>query len=146
MDILIYKNTIELGLIEDVIYLDLRKVISNTLKEYDFIASTFIFGSYGKEDFTSDSDIDIAILLKEKINYLELLKIEEKLEEKAGYKIDLNSIRDLPEHMQLEIIIRNECLFISDEEEYGKYLDELNIWYKTEYPFWIKMMTERGLA
>lgn len=126
--------------------MDLCKVISDTLKEYDFISSTFIFGSYGKEEFGSDSDIDIAILLKEKINYIELLKIEEKLEEKVGYEVDLNSIRDLPEHIQLEIIIRNECLFISDEEEYDKYLDELNIWYKTEYPFWIKMMTERGSA
>lgn len=124
--------------------MDLCNIISNTLSKYDYISSTFIFGSYGKEEFTAGSDIDIAILLKEKINYMELLSIEEKLEEALGYKVDLNSLRDLPEHIQLEIIIRNECLFISDYEDYDKYLDELNVWYKTEYPFWIKLMAERG--
>ena len=126
--------------------MELTPLISNALRKYDFISATFIFGSYGKEDFNNDSDIDIAILVKEKIGYMELLSIEEKLEEEIGYKIDLNSLRDLPEHIQLEIIIRNECLFISDDVDYEKYLDELNFWYKTEYPFWIKMMTERGMA
>lgn len=124
--------------------MDLCNQISNILSEYDYISSTFIFGSYGKGEFTDNSDIDIAILLREKINYMELLSIEEKLEESLGYKVDLNSLRDLPEHIQLEIIIRNECLFISDYKDYDKYLDELDLWYKTEYPFWIKMMAERG--
>ncbi|MGL5087275.1 MAG: type VII toxin-antitoxin system MntA family adenylyltransferase antitoxin [Clostridium sp.] len=126
--------------------MDLSIVISNVLMKYDFIYSAYIFGSYGKENFNSNSDIDIAILIKENISYMEVLKIEEELEEVLEYKVDLNSLRDLPEHIQLEIIIRNECIFTSDDIEQDKYLDELNVWYKTEYPFWLKMMTERGRA
>ncbi len=125
---------------------NILNLIVSTLKEYDFIDCVFLFGSFGTDDFMDDSDIDIAILTNKKISYIDLLEIEELLENKVGVKVDLNILDELPEHIQLDISIRNEALFIRDYKNFDKYLDKLNYWYKTEYPFWIKLMSERGRA
>lgn len=124
--------------------MDIKNIIINNLIKYDFVVSAFIFGSFGTDDFMDDSDIDIAVLLKDKIDYMKLLQIEEELEDKLNIKVDLNSLEDLPESIQLQIMIRNELLYVKDEDCYDKYLDKLNYWYKTEYPFWVKLMTERA--
>jgi len=125
---------------------NILNLIVSTLKEYDFIDCALLFGNFGTDDFMDDSDIDIAILTNKKISYIDLLGIEELLENKVGVKVDLNILDELPEHIQLDISIRNEALFIRDYKNFDKYLDKLNYWYKTEYPFWIKLMSERGRA
>lgn len=123
---------------------NVKKLIVDILKNYDFIVAPFIFGSFGTENFMEDSDIDIAILVNKDINYMKVLEIEEILEETLNIKVDLNLLKNLPEHIQLDVIIRNECLYVTDEECLDNYLDELNYWYKTEFPFWRKLMAERG--
>lgn len=122
----------------------IKNSISTILKNYDFIAAAFIFGSFGTDEFMDDSDIDIAILLNKDVDYMKLLEIEELLELELNIKTDLNSINELPKHIQMQIIIRNDCIYISDEECFDTYLDNLNYWYKTEFPFWFKLMSERS--
>lgn len=123
---------------------NIKNLIVETLKNYDFIVAPFIFGSFGTEDFMDDSDIDIAILVNENINYMKVLEIEEILEEVLQVKVDLNLIKELSKHIQLEIVMRNECLYVNNDVVFDEYLDELNYWYKTEFPFWLKLMSERG--
>ncbi|MCB2297888.1 type VII toxin-antitoxin system MntA family adenylyltransferase antitoxin [Clostridium tagluense] len=119
--------------------------VIHKIKEYlynkDNIASTYIFGSFGTEDFTNKSDIDIAILTNKDITYSECLIINSELEDIIGIPIDLNNIRSLPEYIQVQVIMENRQLFSKDDILEEKYLNVLNHWIKTELPFWKKLMT-----
>ncbi|MBU3129436.1 type VII toxin-antitoxin system MntA family adenylyltransferase antitoxin [Clostridium tagluense] len=119
--------------------------VIHKIKEYlynkDNIASTYIFGSFGTEDFTNKSDIDIAILTNKDITYSECLIINSELEDIIGIPIDLNNIRSLPEYIQVQVIMANRQLFSKDDILEEKYLNGLNHWIKTELPFWKKLMT-----
>ena len=105
------------------------------------ILSAYIFGSFGTEDFNSQSDIDIAILTNDKITYNDCLKFNSDLEDIIGFPIDLNDITALPEYIQAQVIMKNSQLFCKDDMAEEKYLNGLNHWIKTEYPFWKKLVT-----
>lgn len=105
------------------------------------IVSAYIFGSFGTDDFTNKSDIDIAILTNKDITYSECLIINSELEDIIGIPIDLNNIRSLPEYIQVQVVMENRQLFSKDYIAEEKYLSELNHWIKTEFPFWKKLMT-----
>lgn len=122
---------------------EVTKEISKYLFNNKKLACAYIFGSFGTNEFSSKSDIDIAILPYSEFDYQECLNLSSELEELVGIRIDLNNINLLPEHIQVQIIIRNNQLFSkSDEVEQG-YLDRLNHWIKTEYPFWRKLITNK---
>ncbi|MBU3144504.1 nucleotidyltransferase domain-containing protein [Clostridium sp. CF012] len=119
--------------------------VIHKIKEYlyskDNIVSAYIFGSFGTEDFTSKSDIDIAILTNKDITYSECLIINSELEDIIEIPMDLNNIRSLPEYIQVQVIMANRQLFNKDDVLEEKYLNGLNHWIKTELPFWKKLMT-----
>lgn len=119
--------------------------IIRKIKEYLYnkenIVSAYIFGSFGTEDFTNKSDIDIAILSNKDITYSECLIINSELEDIIGFPIDLNNLKLLPEYIQVQVIIGNRQLFSKDDVLEEKFLNQLNHWIKTEFPFWRKLMT-----
>lgn len=123
---------------------DKEKVI-HKIEEYLYnkenIVSAYIFGSFGTENFTNRSDIDIAILTNKDITYSECLKINSELEDIIEIPIDLNNINSLPEYIQVQVIMGNRQLFSKDDISEEKYLNKLNHWIKTEFPFWKKLMT-----
>lgn len=49
--------------------------------------------------------------------------------------IDLNNIRLLPENIQVQIIMENRQLFSKDDILEEEYINKLNHWIKTEFPF-----------
>lgn len=122
---------------------DNKEVISK-IKEYLFnreeITMAYLFGSFDTEDFTSRSDIDIAILSNREISYGECLKINSELEDLIGIPIDLNNIESLPEYIQVQVIMGERQLFSKDDKLEDSFLSKLNHWIKTEYPFWKKLM------
>ncbi|SFB18349.1 type VII toxin-antitoxin system MntA family adenylyltransferase antitoxin [Clostridium frigidicarnis] len=124
-----------------------KEEIVNKIEGYlynnDNIVSAYIFGSFGTGDFTNKSDIDIAILTSEEITYSQCLKINSELEDIIGIPIDLNNIILLPEHIQVQIIMENRQLFSKDDILEEKYINQLNHWIKTEFPFWKKLVTAK---
>lgn len=120
---------------------DIIQKIETYLYKNDSIVSAYIFGSFGTDEFTSRSDIDIAILTNKKVTYSECLSINSSLEDIIGLPIDLNDINSLPEYIQVQVIMGNRQLFSKDDDLEQKYIDKLNYWVKTELPFWRKVMT-----
>ena len=124
---------------------DKEEVISK-IKTYLYnnenIISAYIFGSFGTEDFNNRSDIDIAILTNKKNTYSECLIINSNLEDIIGIPIYLNDINSLPEYIQVQVIMGNRQLFSKDDDLEEKYMNKLNYWIKTEFPFWRKVMTD----
>lgn len=119
-----------------------RDKIGNILNEVDEVYAAFIFGSYGSDEFTDESDIDIAIVGK--LELLDKLKLEGILTKELKREVDLVMIDELPQYLQLQILVRNDNILIKDEEKYFEYLDNINRWYKFEFDFWKKSMIERG--
>lgn len=102
----------------------------------------YLFGSFGTEDFTDDSDIDIAILAD--LDFTTILKLASDLEEKLGRNVDLVEVDKINPIIQLQIVRRNEVLFCNSEEKRFNFLNKLDNWYQHEFPFWKKCAEERG--
>ncbi|MGL5153217.1 MAG: type VII toxin-antitoxin system MntA family adenylyltransferase antitoxin [Clostridium sp.] len=121
--------------------------ITSKIKEYLYnradISLAYIFGSFDTEEFTSTSDVDIAILGFKDISYTECLRLNSELEDIIGLPIDLNHLPSLPEYIQVQVVMGNRQLFSKDDYIEEKYLDKLNHWIKTEFPLWKKLMLGR---
>lgn len=66
----------------------LKKYKSELKKEYN-LKEIAIFGSYIRNTQTSSSDIDILVEFTQPIGLIKLIKLEEKLEDILGLKVDL---------------------------------------------------------
>lgn len=91
-------------------------IIKSILPETEGI---YLFGSYGTEYQTAESDIDIALLipfdlqndLLDKI----LLNIQNELAIKSGHNIDLVNLRKVSTVFQFEIISNGKLIYSSDQ-------------------------------
>ena len=117
------------------------KIIKDILNRND-IDACYLFGSFLTNSFSDESDIDIAIIGD--IELEERLYLEGLLEHKLNRSIDLVRLIDLPYYIQLQVVSRNRRLIFKDNENTYNYLEELDKWYKEEYPFWMKMQREIG--
>ena len=76
---------------------EIKKKVVPILKEADVIRSS-LFGSVVRGEATKDSDIDMLVELPKEKSLLDLVRLEHKLEEVLGKKVDLvtyNSIHPL---------------------------------------------------
>ena len=80
---------------------------TNFLNKYD-ISSMLTFGSLNNEDFTPDSDIDIAIIGKHKIDLEEILEIELFLSKLLNKEIDVIDLKSESLYIFLKINVLNE--------------------------------------
>lgn len=104
------------------------------------ITNVIIFGSLANGDFTTESDVDIAIISKDPISFSDELILTQKLEELLDRNIDLIDINDeninnlikisalnsrfivLKDHLLDETILFYENLY-RDNEEFWRILD-----------------------
>lgn len=120
---------------------EIKEKIKTYLYSKDNIICSYLFGSFDTDDFNCDSDIDIAVIFNEDVKYSEILKLNSDLEDIIGRPIDLNNLENLPEYIQVQVIMRNYELFSKDDVLQDKYINKLNHWIKTEYPFWRKLVS-----
>lgn len=64
----------------------------------------YLFGSFANETFNENSDIDIAVLYQNKIDRVELFKMQNKLFLKFNKDIDLVDLQDVNDVFAYEII------------------------------------------
>lgn len=130
---------------------DEKKLIMNKLKseemmnflsKYD-ISSMLTFGSFNnKENFTEESDIDIAIIGKHKIDLEEILEIELYLERELNREIDVIDLRseDLNIFIKIRVLNEGKIIYCNDNnnvlEEFKNETDK--IYKENENFFWFR--------
>ena len=115
--------------------------VVNFLNKYD-ISSMLTFGSFNNEDFSQESDIDIAIIGKHKIDLEEILEIELFLAKLLNKEIDVIDLKSESLYIFLKINVLNEGEIIySNDDNYNLeiFKDETDRIYKeNENFFWFR--------
>lgn len=93
----------------------------NILMKHDKIVFAYIFGSYAKGNIREDSDIDIAIYLKDNIDTYEYLDMKMELSEVFKREVDLVILNDATPLLKYEIYKNNILLFTNDKSMENKY-------------------------
>ena len=80
-----------------------------------------LFGSYARQTQNSESDIDIAIKLKEKIDNKKLYELQTILEDKLNKDVDLINLDEIGDTFRYEILISGKTLYCEDEFKFEMY-------------------------
>jgi uncharacterized protein len=74
-----------------------------------------IFGSFARQQNTSQSDLDILVFLpaQAKISLLKLIEVEQDLTESLGVKVDLVTERSLSPSIRTEVLEHLQVIFVS---------------------------------
>ena len=86
--------------------------IENLCREYN-VAELAVFGSAVREDFRSDSDIDLLVTFQPeaKIGLIGFIGLQQQLEEVLGRKVDLVSKRGLKPLIRDEVLSSARLLY-----------------------------------
>ncbi len=104
----------------------LEKILAEELKEIKFIQFAFLFGSYVKGDFDSDSDIDLYIIgnINEKELHVMVRKAEEAVNREINYHF--STMDEFKEKLKTSFfhqeIAQNYILIIGDKNEFRKFV------------------------
>jgi len=105
-----------------MVKIDKIKEILYSLKEVKF---AYLFGSYAKQTQNSESDVDIAVYIKnEFLTFDTKLKIHHTLEVSLNKEIDLISLNNIKNFALLEAIF-NEGILIKESPEDERVMFEL---------------------
>ncbi len=105
------------------------------------VSNMLTFGSINNENFTQESDIDIAIIGKQKIDLDEVLEIELFLERILNKEIDVIDLRNEHLNLFLKINVLNEgkLIYSNDNDNLENFKDEIDRIYKeNEDFFWFR--------
>lgn len=80
-----------------------------------------LFGSFARGTQTPESDIDIAIKVKEKIDKKQIYKLSNELADLTGREIDLIDLENIGDTFRYEILINGKTLFCEDEFKFELY-------------------------
>lgn len=91
------------------------------LMEDEDIIFAYIFGSYSRDSIRRNSDIDIAIYLKDSMDTYEYLDMKMKLSEALKREVDLIILNDATPLLRYEIYKNNILLFTRDKSVESRY-------------------------
>lgn len=92
-----------------------EKIVSAIREKQPEVIAVYLFGSAGTKYETSDSDVDVAILLPEKMNMDDRLSLINMLIDALHKdKIDLIDLRDAPTVLKFQIMMNGQRIFCSD--------------------------------
>jgi predicted nucleotidyltransferase len=103
-----------------------EKFLLDFFKEAEGI---WLFGSFADGSFDNESDIDIAVLFKEKKSPLEIFKMQEELFMKLNRDVDLVNLADVNDVFAYEIVTKGKKIKSS------KFADDF------EYRIWLRYLT-----
>jgi len=67
---------------------EIHHIILSTLKPFNPLRIG-VFGSFARKDSNEKSDIDILVKFRKPVSLLELIRIENDLSQKLGFRVDL---------------------------------------------------------
>lgn len=122
------SNLLDKSTILEKLYSDDFKVFVQKFK----LDNIMVFGSLLTEEFSDESDVDIALLGDEAIALDDILEIELFLEDFLGRAIDVVDLRSSTLDIFIKINILNSCKFVysTDKEKFEKFCDEVHWIYK----------------
>ncbi|NLM96954.1 MAG: nucleotidyltransferase domain-containing protein [Halanaerobiaceae bacterium] len=95
--------------------MDITRNCRNILKRHENIIFAYIFGSYVQGKVRTDSDIDIAIYLKDKMDIDDYLEIKMQLSEACKKEVDLIILNDSTPLLKYQIYKNHILLFTRDK-------------------------------
>ncbi len=97
----------------------LRKHFAKATQNFP-VSMAYVYGSYADGTFTKNSDIDIALVIKESMEKLALIRMEMKiaarLDKLFGFSFDIRCINDAPLKTKGEIITCGKLVYCSNED------------------------------
>ena len=96
---------------------DIKKIILENIE----CEAILLFGSYAIGTQNAESDIDIAIKTKNKINKKRLYEISNLLEDKLKKEVDLINLDDIGDTFRYEILINGKIVYCEDEFKFELY-------------------------
>ena len=96
---------------------EIVKIILNNLE----CEAIVLFGSFARGTQNAESDIDIAIKVKEKIDKKEIYKLSNILADKFNKEIDLINLDEIGDTFRYEILINGKTLYCKDELQFELY-------------------------
>ena len=96
---------------------DIKKIILENIE----CEAILLFGSYARGTQNAESDIDIAIKTKNKINKKRLYEISNLLEDKLKKEVDLINLDDIGDTFRYEILINGKIVYCEDEFKFELY-------------------------
>jgi len=105
----------------------LRMILKKFFKKAEGV---WLFGSYADGTYNENSDIDIAVLFKERKTPLEIFKMKENLEIMLKKDIDLVNLADINDVFAYEIVTKGKSLKkteFADNYEYRIWLRYLDL-------------------
>ena len=105
--------------------------IENELKKiFKKAEAIYLFGSFSNGTFNENSDIDVAILYKNRLDRVELFKLQEELFLKFNRDVDLVDLQDVNDVFAYEIInnsIKLKNSKFAEDYEYRVWLRYLDL-------------------
>ena len=96
-----------------------KQIIQTVLKHYPEVQAIYLFGTYGTDDQWTNSDVDIALLLKHQqaktIGTLVMSDLRFELERLLKKDVDLINLRRVPTVLQKEIVAADRRIHTADE-------------------------------
>lgn len=80
-----------------------------------------LFGSYSRGTQNAESDIDIAIKVKEKLDKKELYRLSNLLADELNKEVDLINLDEIGDTFRYEILINGKTLYCKDELQFELY-------------------------
>ena len=80
-----------------------------------------LFGSYSRGTQNAESDIDIAIKVKEKLDKKELYRLSNLLADEFNKEVDLINLDEIGDTFRYEILINGKTLYCKDELQFELY-------------------------
>ncbi len=106
------------------------KEIAELLEKDQSVVFAYLYGSYLKDRATA-RDIDIAIYVKEYRGLLETEckqadRLREKLSRVTNRPVHVRVLNEAPVEFQLEVTETGRVIYVSDEDAFTDYLEELS--------------------
>lgn len=98
----------------------LEKIKEIILKKFE-VSAIILFGSYARNKERLDSDIDIAIKPKARLDKKELINLQNILEENINIDIHLINLDAIEEDFRYDILITGKELYVENQSEFLEY-------------------------
>ena len=97
-----------------------EKIVKILLNNLDCEAIV-LFGSYSRGTQNAESDIDIAIKVKEKLDKKKLYRLSNLLADELNKEVDLINLDEIGDTFRYEILINGKTLYCKDELQFELY-------------------------
>ncbi len=91
--------------------------LAKRLGGFPDVVAVYLFGSHARDDAGPLSDIDVALLLRERPSLSRLLELVGLMMYVFGDRVDVSVLNELPPPIQYRVIANGKLLYVGDDIE-----------------------------